>query len=180
MKQLFRRRSSRAGVRAVAQYSGCNGCVMRRGYTLKFGLLSNRWPPSSQERTCGRTRRNASLFASHVSLSFRQRRLSPLADWSTKNPTFRLKSSQARTSKSTASAGPKHSRSKPLQQRTSPSRKRSTHARPRRATPWLSQSKPGGGAPPAASLCCSLYVARPMPSRCRGDHCARHDGRNSG
>ena len=82
--------------------------------------------------------------------------------------------------KSTASAPQKTHRPSHLQQRTSPSPKRSTQARPRRATPWLSQSKPGGGAPPAASRCCSLYVARPMPSRCRGDHSARRDGPNSG
>ena len=67
-----------------------------------------------------------------------------------------------------------------LQQRTSPSPKRSTHARPRRATPWLSQSKQGGGAPPAASLYYSLYVNAPMPSRYRGDHFAKQDGPNSG
>ena len=48
----------------------------------------------------------------------------------------------------------------------------------RRATPWLSQSKQGGGAPPAASLYYSLYVNAPTPSRCRGDHFAKHDGPN--
>ena len=97
-----------------------------------------------------------------------------------KNPGWAEIELAARTSKSSASAGRKTLRASHLQQRNSPSPKRSTHARPRRATPWLSRSKPGGGAPPAASRSYSLYVARPMPSRCRGDHSARHDGRNSG
>ena len=82
--------------------------------------------------------------------------------------------------KCTASAAEKTHRASHLQQRTSSSPKRSTQARPRRATPWLSQSKQGGGAPPAASLYYSLYVKAPTPSRCRGDHFAKHDGPNSG
>ena len=182
VRQLSRRRSSRAGVRAVAQYSGCNGCVMRRGCTLLYGLLCQPSMTITAGRGLGRTLRNASLFASNGSLSFRQRCLCRRGGQvdRARDRSSRAENEPTRISKSTASAGRKTHRASHLQQRTSPSRKRSTQARPRRATPWLSQSKPGGGAPPAASLCCSLYVARPMPSRCRGDHSARHDGRNSG
>ena len=171
-----------AGVRAVAKFTGRPAAMINDAAGCCIGWLIGY---RRGGRFCERRLRlitYASLFASNGYSSLQQRclcRRSGQVDRA-RDRSSRAENEPTRISKSTASAGRKTHGASHLQQRTSPSRKRSTHARPRRATPWLSRSKPGGGAPPAASRSYSLSVNAPTPSRCRGDRFAEHDGRNSG
>ena len=145
-----------AGVRAVAKFTGRPAAMINDAAGCCIGWLLG-------YRRGGRFCERRLRLITYASLPCEQRlRIVPAAMHASARRAAKLardRSSRAeneptRISKSTASAGRKTHRASHLQQRTSPSRKRSTHARPRRATPWLSRSKPGGGAPPAASLCC--------------------------